>query len=196
MQLFKMRKILITGSFVFLGLASLAFYSVAQAGHHKGASAEEGKEHGKSSHHHSMMEHPEGKQAHREVIWGHYLSLQEALASDDLDKAKEIVETWSESGHKRMLKPLTEGDDLESLRKAFKKVSRHFIKMAEKGHTPEDLAVGVAHCPMAFDNEGASWVQRKGDIANPYYGASMLRCGDFKDMSDNKEEKKDSKHDH
>jgi Cu(I)/Ag(I) efflux system membrane fusion protein len=30
---------------------------------------------------------------------------------------------------------------------------------------------------MAFDDTGASWLQAAGDIANPYFGAMMLRCG-------------------
>jgi Cu(I)/Ag(I) efflux system membrane fusion protein len=33
-------------------------------------------------------------------------------------------------------------------------------------------------CPMAFDNQGAVWFQRAGELANPYFGAAMLRCGE------------------
>ncbi|PKL46396.1 MAG: hypothetical protein CVV42_16545 [Candidatus Riflebacteria bacterium HGW-Riflebacteria-2] len=32
-------------------------------------------------------------------------------------------------------------------------------------------------CPMAFDNKGATWFQSAADLANPYFGASMLKCG-------------------
>ncbi len=35
----------------------------------------------------------------------------------------------------------------------------------------------VAHCPMAFDNRGAHWLQKDDDLKNPYYGAMMLKCG-------------------
>ena len=44
-----------------------------------------------------------------------------------------------------------------------------------------DLPEGieVAYCPMAFNYEGGRWLQQSGDISNPYYGASMLRCGAF-----------------
>ena len=38
----------------------------------------------------------------------------------------------------------------------------------------------VAFCPMAFDNRGAPWLARVRQINNPYYGASMLRCGSVK----------------
>jgi Cu(I)/Ag(I) efflux system membrane fusion protein len=33
------------------------------------------------------------------------------------------------------------------------------------------------HCPMADDNRGAHWLQLGTETANPYFGASMLRCG-------------------
>jgi Cu(I)/Ag(I) efflux system membrane fusion protein len=38
-------------------------------------------------------------------------------------------------------------------------------------------AVRRFHCPMAFDNSGADWLQSGETTANPYYGASMFRCG-------------------
>jgi hypothetical protein len=30
---------------------------------------------------------------------------------------------------------------------------------------------------MAFDSKGANWIQAGETTANPYYGATMLRCG-------------------
>jgi Cu(I)/Ag(I) efflux system membrane fusion protein len=38
------------------------------------------------------------------------------------------------------------------------------------------------HCPMAFDDRGAFWIQKGETTANPYYGAMMLRCGSQKDV--------------
>ena len=32
-------------------------------------------------------------------------------------------------------------------------------------------------CPMAFDNQGATWLQNTNLLANPYFGEMMLRCG-------------------
>ena len=32
-------------------------------------------------------------------------------------------------------------------------------------------------CPMAFNDKGGTWYQRGEQIANPYFGAAMLRCG-------------------
>jgi hypothetical protein len=39
----------------------------------------------------------------------------------------------------------------------------------------------VAFCPMAFNNKGGSWLQTEKLISNPFYGASMLRCGEIKE---------------
>jgi len=35
---------------------------------------------------------------------------------------------------------------------------------------------------MAFDNDGAYWIQQGTTTANPYYGAMMLRCGSQKEI--------------
>jgi Cu(I)/Ag(I) efflux system membrane fusion protein len=35
----------------------------------------------------------------------------------------------------------------------------------------------MVRCPMARDGAGAVWLQEPGEVANPYFGASMLRCG-------------------
>jgi len=39
----------------------------------------------------------------------------------------------------------------------------------------------VEYCPMAFENEGATWLSRESNIANPYFGDKMLRCGSIVD---------------
>jgi Cu(I)/Ag(I) efflux system membrane fusion protein len=36
------------------------------------------------------------------------------------------------------------------------------------------------YCPMAFGNQGATWLQSDPQVDNPYFGASMLRCGEVK----------------
>lgn len=40
------------------------------------------------------------------------------------------------------------------------------------------LEIHEDYCPMAFDNKGASWFQTAEELANPYFGAMMLRCGE------------------
>ena len=40
-----------------------------------------------------------------------------------------------------------------------------------------DQPIYQAHCPMALDGKGASWLSDKTEIKNPYYGSEMLECG-------------------
>jgi len=52
-------------------------------------------------------------------------------------------------------------------------------------------AVYRFHCPMAFDNKGAYWLQDNRDTRNPYFGSSMLLCKDSVEplVKEKKEEK-------
>ena len=60
---------------------------------------------------------------------------------------------------------------LKDMRTAFKGLSKPVTKWA-KATKPKGL--DVAYCSMAK----GSWVQKRGEIRNPYYGASMLTCGE------------------
>ena len=109
----------------------------------------------------------------------HYVAAQEALAADDLDQARQALQGLVQSASPT-LKPLAEkaasGADLAAVRVAFKPLS----EQVRKGQIPEGYV--VAYCPMADGDKGAHWVQKdQPQIANPYFGASMLRCGVFKE---------------
>ncbi len=109
----------------------------------------------------------------------HYVAAQEALASDDLDRAHQALKGLIQNASPT-LKPLAEkaasAADLAAVRVAFKPLSEEVMK----GQIPEGYV--VAYCPMADGDKGAHWVQKdQPQIANPYFGASMLRCGVFKE---------------
>ena len=36
----------------------------------------------------------------------------------------------------------------------------------------------IQHCPMADENKGADWLSMEKEILNPYFGKSMLTCGE------------------
>lgn len=108
-----------------------------------------------------------------------YVAAQEALAADDLDRAHQALQGLVQSAGPT-LKPLVEkaasAADLSAVRTAFKPLSEEVMK----GQIPEGYV--VAYCPMADGEKGAHWVQKdQAQIANPYFGASMLRCGIFKE---------------
>lgn len=47
--------------------------------------------------------------------------------------------------------------------------------------TKSDSPVYYDFCPMANDNQGGYWLSEKKEIANPYFGDMMLKCGKVKE---------------
>jgi Cu(I)/Ag(I) efflux system membrane fusion protein len=69
--------------------------------------------------------------------------------------------------------------DMDALRAGFMHLSAGVTGMVETygaGSGP----IYELFCPMAFGNRGATWLQGDPKIDNPYFGASMLRCGEVK----------------
>jgi membrane fusion protein, copper/silver efflux system len=69
--------------------------------------------------------------------------------------------------------------DIGQQRSAFVVFSEHMIEAVETFGT-EHALVYKQHCPMANSDRGAYWLSVQEEIRNPYYGASMLTCGDLK----------------
>jgi hypothetical protein len=114
-----------------------------------------------------------------------YLSIQKALAADKdagVTTAAARIEKLAaalkadKSGLPRDLKAaagkLRQTKGLEKLREAFKALSKPMVSWALSS---KPRGVHVATCSMAK----ASWLQRETEIANPYYGSKMLRCGEL-----------------
>ncbi|MBM3427106.1 MAG: efflux RND transporter periplasmic adaptor subunit, partial [Bacteroidetes bacterium] len=69
--------------------------------------------------------------------------------------------------------------DLSTARSYFSSLSAAIIQVAESYQLPQKL-VYKDYCPMAFNNKGGYWLCETEDIQNPYFGASMLTCGEIK----------------
>ena len=132
---------------------------------------------------------------HTDEIAVAYLQLSQALGAkqqtDDplnvtavMTAAKQAAEHATGEG-----KPLAEavlkaaeemqGKSIVEQRKAFLKVSNAVIALLDRSAPSASVApeLFVAHCPMAFDDSGASWLQKNRPIANPYYATAMKSCG-------------------
>ena len=126
-----------------------------------------------------------------------YLEVQRALAGDDLSSAQAALEEVSAniarlprgllqgvaSERLNALRALATEDgetaSLDEARGRFQGLSDALIALLhEVGSPVGDLQ--ITHCPMAFDFEGADWLQVGDEILNPYFGASMLRCGEVR----------------
>lgn len=86
------------------------------------------------------------------------------IADDMHEQAEHIADNADKIDHQRMhFKMLS--DDMTEIAKIFGGGRKLY----------------VAHCPMAFDGKGASWISEFAEIKNPYYGDEMLECGEVKE---------------
>jgi hypothetical protein len=67
--------------------------------------------------------------------------------------------------------------NIQSARQAFSQLSRQMSGVARRFGPIDARAVYEMHCPMAFDNRGANWLQDHGAVSNPYFGSVMPVCG-------------------
>ena len=74
---------------------------------------------------------------------------------------------------------LRSAKDISAARTHFSSLSSSIIQLAETYQLPQKV-VYQDYCPMAFNNKGGYWLSETEDIQNPYFGASMLSCGEVK----------------
>ena len=127
-----------------------------------------------------------------------YLYAQEALADDNLrgfnahaEQLNEAIEGAQTAGlgpddlgvWRRAVQSLrVDGPDesIKDARAGFELMSGAIVTLIDHFGQPTGSPLYVAHCPMAFDFKGADWLQRTETIDNPYFGASMLLCGEIR----------------
>jgi Cu(I)/Ag(I) efflux system membrane fusion protein len=130
-----------------------------------------------------------------EELYAAYFQVQKAVASDEkpqaaaaqalhrsasrlaVDKAlpasstKLVQEIASQSEHLHHL-------ELAKVRESFKLISRAIVTLATQ-HRGEGAKNPFTHfyCPMVKGG-GGDWLQPGGELANPYFGSQMPRCGE------------------
>jgi Cu(I)/Ag(I) efflux system membrane fusion protein len=152
-----------------------------------------------SGHKYEIFEVPD---EYRKQLWSvveKYLLLQDALASDNKDRAAQVagetlealsaVEMSLVSGNahnawmgnsmkmKAALDKIKETEGIEPMREEFENLSNELIAVVGQFGVYPDKTLYKINCPMAFNNKGADWLQIDEDIRNPYFGASMYKCG-------------------
>jgi len=127
-----------------------------------------------------------------------YIDGKEALTESNLELAQESFnrvedrfdeigmhglsgsghEAWMRSYTNMMhhLEALRETDDIEEVRSEFRFLSDELVQAVRQFGI--EGVVYQQYCPMAFDDEGAYWLSREEQIANPYLPDTMLRCGE------------------
>jgi len=114
-----------------------------------------------------------------------YVKIQAALAADSLQGIPEAATAIASAAKENagvlpeatasQAEAVAKATDIKAARAAFKPLSTTLIAAAtaqkeKTGHYYE------AFCPMA----NAAWIQTDKKVANPYYGASMLTCGEIR----------------
>jgi Cu(I)/Ag(I) efflux system membrane fusion protein len=143
-----------------------------------------------------------------------YLSIQAALASDDLAQAKTGAAAFAEA-MKGAPKDEDEKEDVDAFntpanqiasaesiadaRQAFIELSSEMTSLVSHVGISGKENLYAVKCPMANDHKGATWIQSDKTIHNPYFGSKMPKCGSVtKQIAGEKEEKKEghSGHNH
>ena len=128
-----------------------------------------------------------------------YFEIQHALSSDSLADArkgsKKLLEKLSavdmtqlSGAHRNEWKQLAKtiketgkkiiaAQDIEAARLQLEILTVPVTTVVKKFGSGKNVVYRF-HCPMAFDNKGAFWLQNHKDTRNPYFGASMLLCKD------------------
>ncbi|MFB0516824.1 MAG: DUF3347 domain-containing protein, partial [Candidatus Neomarinimicrobiota bacterium] len=131
-----------------------------------------------------------------------YVVLQEALAGDNFQSAKEAskklgwaikrveVHVLQGEAHVISMKALElltaglgkilEAKDITHMRNGFEPLSVGMALAVAKLGVRTEGAIFELSCPMAFENKGATWLQKDTDIRNPYFGSVMAKCGEVR----------------
>lgn len=151
---------------------------------------------------HSFKTVDAGVTADLQQAFQHYVHIGSALANDD---AKEAVSGANsmltamqklntnnlaadqklalEKEQKTVLTSISNiaaaAQDIDAQRNAFEALSSSMYALAKDfgAHTK----LYKTFCPMAFNNKGAYWLSTGTEIKNPYFGASMLGCGEVQE---------------
>lgn len=73
-------------------------------------------------------------------------------------------------------KGLAGESNIEAKRKEFKMIADALYTLFQTVRYNEQKIYWI-HCPMAFNNTGAYWINQDSTVRNPYFGEKMLTCG-------------------
>lgn len=114
-----------------------------------------------------------------------YVDLSEKLAADQADAVGPAVDALAKAAQAAEAADVTaavapvQGKDMAGVREGLAPLSVAVITYA-RAHKGGEQKLSSAYCPMAPGH----WLQRGGDIRNPYYGAEMLACGTLEDVAE------------
>jgi hypothetical protein len=114
-----------------------------------------------------------------------YFQIQKQLAADTIDGVKDAATTLAGQSDKlgeggpavaKAAKALGEAGDLKAAREAFGPLSDAIVAAAKAEGWKDVSDAKLMYCPMVK----RQWLQADATIRNPYFGKSMLSCGEIK----------------
>lgn len=116
-----------------------------------------------------------------------YIELKNSLVKDDFTASKKAYKNLMSkfSGYTdTAFKSSKDFKNINDLRDSFIKISDEIIALINNSN-PTKNKLYVQECPMANQSQGASWLSFSKEIRNPYFGASMLKCGEVREVIEN-----------
>ena len=148
----------------------------------------------------TRLESPKAFQQQLKQVYDNYINLKDALVEDNSEQAtsdaKKIISSFRKinmelltgEAHKQWMtleghiqssaNSISKSSEIKTQRDHFKQLSVHLIKAVQLFGVNEK--VYVEFCPMADNNNGAYWLSKEEQILNPYFGDTMLKCGEVK----------------
>lgn len=102
------------------------------------------------------------------------------LKSDSTQKAAQILI----ESIKAELIGLKGETDIEEKRKAFQMIGEQLLVLIQTVQYDNEI-IYSQFCPMAMNDNGATWLSNSAEIKNPYLPKTMLECGEVKDTLNN-----------
>ena len=136
-------------------------------------------------------------------VYDAYFHAQSSLANDQFEQAGKALVELRQTVMKKTATPGEEFDnqwreirntlitatehagqwpDIEDVRSAFARIADPLIELESRFGHNGTLSVYRIFCPMAFNNEGAQWLQTDSTVSNPYFGSTMPRCGEIREI--------------
>ncbi|KAA3619394.1 MAG: efflux RND transporter periplasmic adaptor subunit [Calditrichaeota bacterium] len=134
-------------------------------------------------------------------LLGDYLKIKNALTEDDFENSQkagaefqknlgkinmalfkgEAHNVWMQhsSPLETTARSIAQAEEIGVVRSQFVHLSNQIIGLA-KTFGPFEKPVFVQFCPMANNDKGAEWLSLEEEIRNPYFGESMLTCGEVR----------------
>lgn len=148
------------------------------------------------------LEAPSKFQTQLKAVFDDYMVIKDALVNDNSETPKkgasallkslqniDMKQLEEEPAHNRWMQSekelqksalaISKTTDIKIQREHFVHLSAHLINAVKTFGINQKVYVDF--CPMANDDIGAFWLSTEEEIRNPYFGASMLTCGEITD---------------